>query len=239
MGRVTAIVIRVNKHANLCAQWGTVLSALGTMAALAIAYEAFSVQNTQLKEQIDSQAKASADERERFQRQLDVQRKHLDQFVRAFQNQQTATFYTQVYTTTRFLQDHPNLYDYFKRRPASKLTAKEHSDRVKARFETASAKEQALVLIGVELLADFMDTAYAQRETLRPETGEWNTWWNYFVDCYDENPILRDFLSTNPDEYTVAEMLKPEHRDQQYVGDAHRRRPRISAGSPSISLPRL
>jgi hypothetical protein len=239
MGRITAIVIRVNKHANLCAQWGTVLSALGTMAALAIAYEAFSVQNTQLKEQIDSQAKASADERERFQRQLDVQRKHLDQFVRAFQNQQTATFYTQVNTTTRFLQDHPTLYDYFKRRPNGKQSAKEHSDLVKARFERASSEEQALVLIGVESLADFMDTAYAQRETLRPETGEWNTWWNYFADCYDENPILRDFLSTNPDEYTVAEMLKPEHRDQQYVGDAHRRRPKISAGGPFISLPRL
>jgi hypothetical protein len=239
MGRVTAIVIRVNKHANLCAQWGTVLSALGTMAALAIAYEAFSVQNTQLKEQIDSQAKASADERERFQRQLDVQRRHLDQFVRAFQNQQTATFYTQVYTTTRFLQDHPNLYDYFKRRPNGKESAKEHSDSVKARFERASSEEQALVLIGVESLADFMDTAYAQRETLRPETGEWNTWWNYFVDCYDENPILRDLLATNPDEYTVAEMLKPEHRDQQYVGDAHRRKGRISAGGPLSSLPRL
>jgi len=239
MGRIIAIVIRVNKHANLCAQWGTVLSALGTMAALAIAYEAFSVQNTQLKEQIDSQAKASADERERFQRQLDVQRKHLDQFVQAFQNQQTATFYTQVNMTTRFLQDHPSLYDYFKKRPNGKESAKEHSDRVKARFERASAEEQALVLIGVESLADFMDTAYAQRETLRPETGEWNTWWNYFVDCYYENPILRDLLSTNPDEYTVAEMLKPEHRDQQYVGDAHRRKGRISAGDLLSSLPRL
>jgi hypothetical protein len=224
MEQIRSIVIRVNKHANLCAQWGTVLSALGTIAALAVAYEAFSVQNTQLREQLKSQLQASTEERERFQRQLDVQRRHLDQFVQAFQNQQTATFYTQVNTTTRFLQDHPQLYDYFKRRPSSKLSAKEHSDRVKARFEKASAEEQALVLIGVESLADFMDTAYAQRETLRRETGEWNTWWNYFIDCYDENPILRDLFDANPDEYTVADVLKPEHRDQQYVGEAHRRK---------------
>jgi hypothetical protein len=225
MGPISAIVIRVNRHANLCAQWGTVLSALATLAALAVAYEAFSLQNAQLREQIDSQAKASADERERFQRQLDVQRKHLDQFVKAFQNQQSATFYTQVNTTTRFLQDHPNLYDYFKKRPNSKESAKARNEIVRARFDRASAEEQALVLIGVESLADFMDTAYAQRETLRPDTGEWNTWWNYFVDCYDENPILREFLSANPDEYSVAEMLRPEHREQQYVGDAHRRKP--------------
>jgi hypothetical protein len=81
------------------------------------------------------------------------------------------------------------------------------------------------VLIGVESLADFMDTAYAQRETLRMETGEWNTWWNYFVDCYDENPILRELLIANYDEYSVAEMLRPERRNQQYIGAAHRRTP--------------
>jgi hypothetical protein len=236
MRRFSAIVIRVNQHASLCAQWGTVLGSLATLAALAVAYEAFSVQNTQLKEQIAAQTNASAEERERFQRQLDVQRKHLDQFVRAFQNQQSATFYTQVNTTTRFLQDHPSLYDYFKKRPDSKLSAKEHSDRVKARFDKASAEEQALVLIGVEALADFMDTAYAQRETLRPDTGEWNTWWNYFVDCFDENPILREMFDANPDEYAVAEMLKPEHREQQYVGDAHRRKAKVSqAAGRSVS----
>ena len=227
-GRLSAIVIRVNEHASLCAQWGTVLSAVATLAALAVAYEAFSVQNTQLQEQIASQTKASTEERERFQRQLDVQRKHLDQFVRAFQNQQSAAFYTQVNTTTRFLQEHPSLYDYFKNRPNSKLSAKEHGAQVKARFDQASAEEQALVLIGVESLADFMDTAYAQRETLRPDTGEWNTWWNSFVDYYDENPILRELFDANPDEYSVAEMLKPEHREQQYVGDAHRRKAKIS-----------
>jgi len=47
-------------------------SDIARIAALACAYEAFSVQNTQLKEQIASQANASAEERERFQRQLDV-----------------------------------------------------------------------------------------------------------------------------------------------------------------------
>lgn len=228
MGRFSAIVIRVNEHASLCAQWGTVLSAVATLAALAVAYEAFSVQNAQLQDQIASQAKASADERERFQRQLDVQRKHLDQFVRAFQNQQSAAFYTQVNTTTRFLQEHPGLYDYFKIRPNSKLSAREHAAQVKARFEKANADEQALVLIGVECLADFMDTAYAQRETLRADTGEWNTWWNSFVDYYDENPILRELFDANPDEYSVSEMLKPENREQQYVGEAHRRKTKIS-----------
>jgi hypothetical protein len=69
-----------------------------------------------------------------------------------------------------------------------------------------------------------MDTAYAQRDTLRSNSGEWNTWWNYFVDCYDENPILRDMLVTSSDEYSVAEMLKPEHRFEQYIGTTNRRR---------------
>jgi hypothetical protein len=225
MGHLSAIAIRVNRHANTCAQWGTVLSALGTIAALAVAYSAFAVQNTQLKEQIKSQAQTAAEERERFLSQLNVQRKQFDQLVIAFHNQQTATFYTQVHTITRFLQDHPALYDYFKRRPGPKQSAKEHCDMVRSRFQKATPEEQALVLIGVESLADFMDTAYAQRETLRPETGEWNTWWNYFADCYDENPILRELLSANGDEYTVAEMLKPEHRYEQYIGSAHRRRP--------------
>jgi hypothetical protein len=207
----------------LCAQWGTVLSALGTMAALAIAYEAFNVQNVQLKEQIKAQTLASAEERERFLSQLNVQRKQFDQFVNAFHNQQTASFYTQVHTITRFLEDHPSLYDYFKRRPNVRQSATEHDEMVKARFQKATSEEQALVLIGVESLADFMDTAYAQRETLRPETGEWNTWWNYFVDCYDENPMLRELLSKNDDEYSVAEMLKLERRYEQYIGAAHRR----------------
>jgi hypothetical protein len=224
MPSLTAVVIRVNRHANTCAQWGTVLSALGTVAALSIAYSAFTVQNAQLKEQIETQTKASAEERERFRSQLDVQRKHLEQYVNAFQNQQTATFYNQVNATTRFLQEHPSLYDYFKRRPHDNRSAKEHSDVVKSRFQKASPEEQALVLIGVECLADFMDTAYAQRETLRADGGEWNTWWNFFIDCYDENPILRDLLAENSDEYTVADMLKPEFRFQQYVGAAHRRR---------------
>ena len=176
MRSLTAIVIRVNRHANTCAQWGTVLSALGTIAALSIAYSAFTVQNAQLKEQIETQAKASAEERERFRSQLDVQRKHLEQYVNAFQNQQTAAFYNQVNATTRFLQDHPSLYDYFKRRPHDNQSAKAHSEMVKVRFQKASSEEQALVLIGVECLADFMDTAYAQRETLRADGGEWNTW---------------------------------------------------------------
>ena len=99
---------------------------------------------------------------------------------------------------------------------------------MKARFDKATPKSRPWFLIGVESLADFMDTAYAQRETLRPDTGEWNTWWNYFVDCFDENPILRELFDANPDEYAVAEMLKPEHREQQYVGDAHRRKAKIS-----------
>ena len=80
------------------------------------------------------------------------------------------------------------------------------------------------MLIGVEALADFMDTAYAQRDTLRPDAGEWNTWWNYFIDCYDENPILRQLLAENSDEYSVASMLRPEHRFGQYIGAANRRR---------------
>lgn len=225
MRQLTAIIIRVNKHASLCAQWGTVLSALGTMAALAVAYSAFSVQNAQLKEQIRVQAQASAEERERFLTQLNVQRKHLDQFSNAFHNQQSAAFYTQVHTITRFLRDHPRLYDYFKRGPNVKQSVTEHAEMVEARFQKAPSEEQAQVLIGVESLADFMDTAYAQRETLRTETGEWNTWWNYFVDCYDENPILRELLRENADEYVVAEMLKPEHRYHQYVGALHRRKP--------------
>jgi hypothetical protein len=95
---------------------------------------------------------------------------------------------------------------------------------VKARFQKASPDEQALVLIGVEALADFMDTAYSQRETLRPDAGEWNTWWNYFIDCYDENPVLRDMLVTNSDEYSVAAVLSLEHRFDQYIGTANRRR---------------
>jgi hypothetical protein len=223
-----AIFLGVNKHANTCAQWGTVLSALGTTAALAVAYSAFSVQNAQLQEQMKAQSRANAEERERFRSQMDVQRKHLDQFVKAFQNQQSATFYTQLNTTTRFLEDHPTLYDYFKKRPYGNQSTKEHGDMVTARFEKASPEEQALVLIGVECLADFMDTAYAQRETLRADTGEWNTWWNYFIDCYDENPILRQMLSENSDEYTVAEMLKPERRYQQYVGPAHCRTASLS-----------
>ncbi len=80
------------------------------------------------------------------------------------------------------------------------------------------------MLIGVEALADFMDTAYAQRDTLRPDAGEWHTWWNYFIDCYDENPILRQLLAENSDEYSVASMLRPEHRFGQYIGAANRRR---------------
>jgi hypothetical protein len=84
MGQLTAIFIRVNRHASTCAQWGTVLSALGTLAALGVAYEAFSVQNAQLQAQIRAQARASDEERARFQTQLDVQRRHLDQFVKAF-----------------------------------------------------------------------------------------------------------------------------------------------------------
>ena len=222
--QIRTVVIAVNKHASTCAQWGTVLSALGTLAALGVAYEAFSVQNAQLKEQIRTQAQATAEERERFLRQLEVQRKHLDQFVVAFQNQQSAALYTQANTTTRFLQDHPQLYDYFKRRPNGTQSAREHADMVKTRFQKASPEEQALVLIGTEGLADFMDTAYAQRDTLRSNSGEWNTWWNYFVDCYDENPILRDMLVTSSDEYSVAEMLKPEHRFEQYIGTTNRRR---------------
>jgi hypothetical protein len=81
-----------------------------------------------------------------------------------------------------------------------------------------------LVLIGVEALADFMDTANAQRETLRPDAGEWNTWRNYFIDCYDENPILRQLLAENSDEYSVAKMLAPELRFEQYIGRTNRRR---------------
>jgi len=223
MGHLSTIVIRVNRHANTCAQWGTVLSALGTIAALGVAYSAFDVQNVQLKEQMKAQEQASAEEREHFLSQLNVQRKQFDQLVDAFHNQQSASFYTQVHTITRFLQDHPKLYDYFKRRPNVKCSPNEHCEMVRARFQKATSEEQALVLIGVESLADFMDTAYAQRDTLRRETGEWNTWWNYFVDCYDENPILRELLSANDDEYLVAKMLKPENRFQQYIGAAHRR----------------
>jgi hypothetical protein len=207
--QIRTVVIAVNKHASTCAQWGTVLSALGTLAALGVAYEAFAVQNAQLKEQIKTQARASAEERERFLSQLEIQRKHLDQFVVAFQNQQSAALYTQANTTTRFLQEHPQLYDYFKRRPNGKQSTLEHVDMVKVRFEKAGPDEQALVLIGVEAMADFMDTAYAQRGTLRADSGEWNTWWNYFIDCYDENPILQEMLVTSSDEYSVAEMLKP------------------------------
>jgi hypothetical protein len=224
MVRLRAIVIEVNRHASTCAQWGTVLSALGTLAALGVAYEAFSVQNAQLKEQMKLQAQASAEERQRFQSQLDVQRKHLDQFAKSFQNQQSAVFYTQVFSNTRFLQEHPTLYDYFKRRPFDKESVREHGEKVRARFDKATAEEQALVLIGVEALADFMDTAYAQRETLRPDAGEWNTWWNYFIDCYDENPILLQLLAENSDEYGVATMLRREHRFEQYIGTANRRR---------------
>ena len=203
---------------------GNCADALGTIAALGVAYSAFMVQNAQLKEQMEIQAKASAEERERFRSQLDVQRKHLEQYVNAFQNQQTATFYNQVNANTRFLQEHPNLYDYFKRRPHDNQSAKEHGDMLLARFKKATPEEQALVLVGIECLADFMDTAYAQRETLRAAGGEWNTWWNYFIDCYDENPILRELLAENSDEYTVADALKPDLRFRQYVGPSHRRK---------------
>ncbi len=159
--QIRTVVIAVNKHASTCAQWGTVLSALGTLAALGVAYEAFSVQNAQLKEQIKTQAQATAEERERFLRQLEVQRKHLDQFVVAFQNQQSAALYTQANTTTRFLQDHPQLYDYFKRRPNGTQSAREHADMVKTRFQKASPEEQALVLIGTEGLTSIRPTLNA------------------------------------------------------------------------------
>jgi hypothetical protein len=80
------------------------------------------------------------------------------------------------------------------------------------------------VLIGVEALADFIDTAYAQRETPRPDAREWNTWWNYFIDCQDETPILRQLLAENSDEYRVATMLRPAHPFDQYIGTTNRRK---------------
>jgi hypothetical protein len=57
-----------------------------------------------------------------------------------------------------------------------------------------------------EVLADFFETTYTDRDSFDPD--EWRAWWGYLQDVYRESPVLRRYLDERARWYTVDDALE-------------------------------
>jgi hypothetical protein len=141
-----------------------------------------------------------------------------------FQHAQTARQVEDVNKITLLLAEHPEIGIYFERSLADDPleTPADRDRRLIESFNTANKDVRLRVHLACEMIADFMDSAFLQRDSLSPD--DWNRWWNYFMDSFDENPLLRNHLKSRADWYRVAEVLPNRaERAQYYVGTESRR----------------
>jgi len=156
--------------------------------------------------------------------------------IESFHDRQTASAVEQMNRHTEFLSRHPKILGYFERSPfeESPISPEKRDQMLLERFKNATPEERNLVLIGCEMLADFMESLYTQKNSIATikgdwqvgswREGEWNLWWNYCQDAYDETPCLRKYFEFRDDWYSVDDVLRdPELRKAAYEGEKFRR----------------
>lgn len=125
----------------------------------------------------------------------------------------TATIYSLGQESTKFFIEHPETREYFYKDDRGNISDEE----LLAKFDKLSPNDRAIILMGCELLLDFMEITFEQRKKLPGD--DWDSWWNYFCDAYDESPIIRLYLDRRPGWYPLGGALKnKENRNSYYRG---------------------
>jgi hypothetical protein len=166
-------------------------------------------------------------------KQVEGDAKEKDKLIAAerlrFQHAQTSRFiddmneFDMLYTTFPYITDYHE--KVFSDDPAEDNAPR--CKRLRTKFLTEPGDKKRIILTSCEMLANFMDATILQRESLDP--GDWNRWWNSFMDNYDENPILQDFLEMRPDWYKAREALSNKKKRMEYYREGESKRSPDSA----------
>jgi hypothetical protein len=122
----------------------------------------------------------------------------------------TATIYSLGQESTRFFIEHPETREYFYKDDRGNIS----DDDLRAKFDQLSPNERAIILLGCELLLDFMQITFEQRKKLPDD--DWDSWWKYFCDLYDESPIIQLYLDRRPEWYPIGGALKNKEKRCSY-----------------------
>lgn len=72
-------------------------------------------------------------------------------------------------------------------------------------FHMGNDQNKIAIWHGCEKLSDFIQLTFNQRHLIPKE--DWETWWNYFLDLYQESPVLREFLKTRKNWYSFEDKI--------------------------------
>lgn len=115
--------------------------------------------------------------------------------------------------SSKFFDAHPQLVKFFDKLYRPEMTDKQLQEE----FDKLEDSQKALVRLGCDKLADFMQVAFLQRDKL-PD-ADWNNWWSSMCDEYDESLVLREYLMKRRKAYAFINAIKPETRDKYYRGE--------------------
>lgn len=137
------------------------------------------------------------------------QLQHLSETVRAHEKAVKQNAVTAIYSlsneTSKIFVQYPEVRGYFYREDRGKKGMSD--DELRRAFDAEDPIKRARIRACCEMLADFMQQALEQHDLLSGD--DWNTWWNYFMDAWDESPILRDYFNDRTYWYIVDEALRP------------------------------
>lgn len=138
-----------------------------------------------------------------------------------------ANIYTLGMETSKLLVQYPELRIYFEanedyRVPPPKEDAAQRRDRLNQRFDKEPETTKQRVWTYCQVLSDFFEYTFVLRHLL-PES-DWEGWWFYFSDAYDESHLLRAYMTSRPNWYTIDDVLAlpKDQRAAWYVEDKGR-----------------
>jgi hypothetical protein len=103
----------------------------------------------------------------------------------SFEQNNLATIYSLSLETHSFLKDNKSVAMHFDKWYREKKTDRELLDD----YKNATPEKQLAIWHGCELIADFMQLCFEQKERLPEES--WKNWLNYFCNLYEESPVFR------------------------------------------------
>ncbi|MFL5330026.1 MAG: hypothetical protein ACJ8C4_14065 [Gemmataceae bacterium] len=141
-----------------------------------------------------------------------------------FRHLQTARMVDDMNKFDVLFATYPYITEYHERAYSDdpKEAADIRAARLRKQFASETGDRKRVILTSVEMLANFMDGVLLQKDTLDP--SDWNRWYNSFMDNYDENPILQDFLEMRADWYGCRNVLRDKKNRQAFYLPGESRR---------------
>lgn len=122
-----------------------------------------------------------------------------------------ATLYQLGQDSNKFFADHPSIRKYFYAEDRPKGMTDE---QLLAMLDEECPETRSLVSTAAEIMADFADIAFTQKEFLPSE--DWDGWWQYFCDAYDESPVLQRHYENRKLWYQTYSPLKDTSRRKEH-----------------------